>query len=139
MRVMVTKQFYGCTDDNVIPRSILVGEIIHGELGALALKEKWATDKFEEPKAKKADAKAAPAPAADGPATATEADGPETGETIPIPADWKTKPYFALQKMADVIKGDKVKDKAECLAVIQAEIDRRAAAAAPMTTASLKT
>lgn len=142
LRAMVVRRTYGVIDGTSHPREIEVGEIIHGDLAAVAIRDLWGTASFEEP-AQKVEAKAAVAapvpgakPVAPGAATAPEGPGeaeepaPETRETVQIPADWKTKPWFSVQKWADIIKGEKVKDKAEALTLIQTELDRRAAAAA---------
>lgn len=145
LRAMVVRRTYGVIDGTSHPREIEVGEIIHGDLAAVAIRDLWGTASFEEPQKVEAKAAvAAPVPgakpvaasaaAAADPEDAGEAEEPETRETVHIPADWKTKPWFSVQKWADLIKGEKVKDKAEALTLIQAELDRRAAAEAAGST-----
>ena len=42
MKATVTKAFPGRPDNEVMTREIKVGEIIDGDLAAVAIKEKWA-------------------------------------------------------------------------------------------------
>jgi hypothetical protein len=54
MRAKVTEAFNGVPDGRIHPRQIAVGEIIDGDLAAVAIREKWAEETADE----------APAPAA---------------------------------------------------------------------------
>lgn len=150
MRVKVIKEFVGVIDGTIHPRVVEVGEIIDGDLGDVALKEMWATDKFEESareptelekKLREVQETEAPAAAAATPsaadATAGEAKAmsnsslqPVAAGMVEIPEDWQTKPYFSIRKWAEDIKGAPIADKAEAKTIIEAELARRAELAA---------
>lgn len=44
MFAKVTTQFSGRPDDAALPRQVLVGEVISGDLAAVAVREKWAEE-----------------------------------------------------------------------------------------------
>lgn len=68
MKAKVTKSFAGVDDGTVLPRQINVGEVISGELAAVAVREKWAEEVKEVAVPAASSAPAAPAaPAARAP------------------------------------------------------------------------
>lgn len=48
MQAKVTKEFAGRPDDEAMSRTIKVGEIITGDLAAVAVREKWAEEAASE-------------------------------------------------------------------------------------------
>jgi hypothetical protein len=48
MRAKVTEAFNGVPDGRIHPRQIAVGEIIDGDLAAVAVREKWADELKQE-------------------------------------------------------------------------------------------
>lgn len=61
MHAKVIVAFQGRIDSEVMPRQIEVGELIHGDLAAVAVREKWAKEvpPNEKPDVEKAPAKKA--------------------------------------------------------------------------------
>lgn len=49
MQAKVTTEFAGRPDDEALSRTIKVGEIINGDLAAVAVREKWAEEAGDDP------------------------------------------------------------------------------------------
>jgi hypothetical protein len=110
MQVKVTTAFVGRPDAEPLPRQIAVGEIIEGELAAVALREEWG----EEVVAPAAE------PPSGGQSDGSDADDPKLDDmTIP------QLKAFAAEKSIDLGTADL---KAEIRAVIDAALAASSAA-----------
>lgn len=154
MKAKVIKEFYGVIDGSVYPRIVPLGEIIHGELAHVAIKEKWATTEFEdgaptEPvlleKLPEIPEKTNAAPADEKQArifdnmaaaglggvsaklAAMKIRAAEATAPIDIPDDWRALKWFALKSLAEKVKNAPVANADEARIAIEAELGARAA------------
>ncbi|WP_319798320.1 hypothetical protein [Nitrobacter sp.] len=108
MKAVVTTPFPGAKDGDIYPTYFKVGDIIEGDLARVAIEAKLAVEGEELP------AEAGPVPA-----------------PIEIPANWSDMLAAETVALARALGADEsVKTKTAAVAVIEAEIARREAAAA---------
>ncbi len=104
MKVKVTKEFNGVENGALHPRLYKAGEIVEGRLADVALAEGWGD-------AMKSDVKPAPS-------------GP-----VEIPEGWREFNAAETVALAAALGAVDIKTKAPAVEFIDAEVERRAAAA----------
>lgn len=104
MKVKITKEFNGVENGALHPRLYAVGEIVEGRLADVALSEGWGEE-----------LKAEETPASTG--------------TVEIPDDWREFNAAETVALAVALGAIDIKTKAPAVEFIEAELERRAAAA----------
>jgi hypothetical protein len=129
-RAVVTKEFPGVPDGKVYPKTFKVGDPVEGSLADAAIAEKWARKLKNGEDASEADKPPAPKGTEGG----AEQKEPATGtEQVEIPADWQTMKWPALKKLVQDLTGTVPTEAKEVPPIIEAELKRRAEAAAAQT------
>lgn len=104
MKVRITKEFHGVENGTLHPRLYVVGEIVEGRLADVALAEGWGDE-----------LKTRERPTLTGP--------------IEIPDAWREFNAADTVALAAALGAVDIKTKAPAIEYIEAEIERRAAAA----------
>lgn len=105
MKVKITKEFQGVENGALYPRLYTVGEIVEGRLADVALAEGWGDEL-------KAEETVQPAAMAE------------------IPGDWREFNAAETVALAATLGAVDIKTKAPAVEFIEAEVERRVAAAA---------